>query len=261
MTNAAMTNWKNVNNWHWVDKNCMPWTLNYFKKLEGIRRSVESTTVEVCEVTSVQGDCDLNQRKGQIIHIFDVELKLKWKAQVGDSEGKGTIFMPEFMHDTEPDDIVFEINVDSDVKDKDTIKNAVRTQLVPLIREGFKTFHVDLMDAHAKDVYITDEEMKGHPISNTYKPKPPVPEVVDSMETGNTEVKGGLTSITDDTEFQCSAQELYDVILDRQRVQMWTRAPAQLENKVGAAFVLFGGNITGSFTKLVSYINYRFREN
>ena len=248
-----MTNWKNVNNWHWVDKNCMPWTLNYFKKLEEIHKSVNDTTVEVVEVTSVTGDCDLNQRKGQVIHIFDIELKLKWKAKVGESEGKGTILIPEFMHDTALNDIVFDISVDSDTKDKDLIRDACRSHLVPLIREGFRNFHSDLMDAHAKDVYITDSEMKGHPISDTYKPKPPVPEVSKAtVEVGNMELKGGLTSITEDTEFQCSAKDLYDVIVERQRVQMWSRAPAEIENQQGSKFVLFGGNISGSFVKLVS---------
>lgn len=252
---AAMTNWKNVNNWHWVDKNCMPWTLNYFKKFESISTTQDSTKIEVSEVTSVTGDCDLNQRKGQIIHIFDIELKMKWNAKIGDLEGKGTILIPEFMHDSDLKDIVFDINVDSETKDKDLFRNTCRSLLVPLIREGFRDFHSDLMDAHAKDVYITDAQMNGHPISDTYKPKPPVPEIQKKVEPGNMEIKGGLTSITEDTEFQCSARDLYDVIVERQRVQMWSRAPAEIENKEGANFVLFGGNISGQFVKLVVFIN------
>ena len=58
----------------------------------------------------IAGDVDLNQRKGKIITIFDLEMKLKWEGTMmlwgfayslgTNPEGKkakGTIHIPEFM--------------------------------------------------------------------------------------------------------------------------------------------------------------------
>lgn len=70
------------------------------------------------------GDVDLNQRKGKIITIYDVVLKLAWKGKWIDfvsllyfwhvyigtladgTEITGTLFIPEIAHDTDSDDYV-----------------------------------------------------------------------------------------------------------------------------------------------------------
>lgn len=74
------TNWKNVNNWHWVDKNCLPWAKEYFtEKLQNLENTFDDTTIKITKVT-VRGDCDLNQRKGQVIHIYDLSFTLEWSG-------------------------------------------------------------------------------------------------------------------------------------------------------------------------------------
>ena len=128
MTAAAQTNWKNVGNWHWIDKNCkfkywfldwlgiewrktftpphplskreyaanhnlhssssyglltyfilgINWAKEYFKRsfeAEASNSRKVSLTLE-----TVTGDCDLNQRKSQIISIFDMAIKGSWKV-------------------------------------------------------------------------------------------------------------------------------------------------------------------------------------
>jgi len=58
------------------------------------------------------------------------------------------------------------------------------------------------------------------------------------------------SNFTTTDEFQTTAEELYNTFLDPQRVAAFTRAPPVLEPKVGGAFSLFGGNISGKFTLL-----------
>ena len=82
-SNMTSTNWKNVNNWHWVEKNCLPWAIDHLKSnLTGIEYIHESngTKVSVTEVSSVTGDADLNQRKGKLITVFDVAITLLWNG-------------------------------------------------------------------------------------------------------------------------------------------------------------------------------------
>lgn len=92
---------------HWVEKNCNPWAKEYFKKqLVGSKIEEGDKSVSVTDLSSFSGDVDLNQRKGKIITIYDIELKLKWTGETGDKKVTGTIHIPEFMHDTELDEIV-----------------------------------------------------------------------------------------------------------------------------------------------------------
>jgi activator of HSP90 ATPase len=154
------------------------------------------------------------------------------------------------MHDTDIKDIVLDITLESPTREKNEIKEVCRIKFGPLLREQFTTFHVDLMDAHSKDVYISNDEMKGHPVTAAaYKPKPPVEAL--QTKTALDSSKGGLVTIEQEIEFQCNLKDLFDVLVDKQKVQLWTRAPAEISIEKDAKLVLFGGNITGNMIALV----------
>lgn len=111
----------NPNNWHWVNKDVSGWTKEYLSEnLVGIKASKDDgTSVEVSKVLSMDGDVDVSQRKGKVITIFDVVLKLEYTAKVPLKESEktegqeedtkvvsGTINIPEVAHDTEEDEYV-----------------------------------------------------------------------------------------------------------------------------------------------------------
>lgn len=52
-------------------------------------------------------------------------------------------------------------------------------------------------------------------------------------------------------EFQCSAEDLYLALTEKERVEAFTQSVAQMDAFQGGQFVLFGGNITGAFVELV----------
>lgn len=64
---------------------------------------------------------------------------------------KGTVEIPEFMHDTTMDELVINIDSDSSAKNAQEMKNLIRKQFSPKIKELFSHFSADLMAAHAKD--------------------------------------------------------------------------------------------------------------
>ena len=103
---------RNVNNWHWVDKNCINWTREYFTDLlVGISHETASPniiSVSISAMSELTGDVDLNQRKGKVITIFDFAVNLKWKGNFDKVEATGNIKIPEFMHDSGVEDIVFD---------------------------------------------------------------------------------------------------------------------------------------------------------
>ena len=57
----------------------MNWTKEYLKK----SFQVESKTKKLhLMLDNISGDCDLNQRKGQVINIYDLAVKGSWKVKL-----------------------------------------------------------------------------------------------------------------------------------------------------------------------------------
>ncbi|PVH21747.1 hypothetical protein CXQ85_000737 [Candidozyma haemuli] len=145
----------NPNNWyqkansrHWVDRNCLPWTKEY------LGNNVVDTTYEddalklvVTEITTVSGDCDVTQRKGKTLCIYDMKLRFAVSGSKKDEEDSsftGTIALDEFFHDQDDDEYVFVVEGD------DTAH--IKKHLVPLVKAKLVKFQGDLIGAHEKDV-------------------------------------------------------------------------------------------------------------
>ena len=59
-------------NWHWKNKNVTKWGHDYFKReLATVQVSEGGQTVEVQEVTDVDGDVELGQRKSKYVFQFE----------------------------------------------------------------------------------------------------------------------------------------------------------------------------------------------
>ncbi|KAJ3055014.1 hypothetical protein HK097_000093 [Rhizophlyctis rosea] len=254
MSQNGVTNWKNVNNWHWVEKNCMPWA-SEFIKTQFVDQTAEKGGVKatLTEVVAVNGDVNINQRKGKLITIYDLEINAKWKGEGPDGvSASGKLIIPEFMHDTDEDDIVYDITVDDESKQTEKIRELVRKELAPKLGKQLAGFSKKMIEANGKDVHIAPEEMKGHPVLQTYSPKPPAPSNASSgASQGKAGVLGGLTTITQKVELVASASDVYETLLDPQRVRVWTRGRADITKEVGKPFNLFEGNITGTIEELV----------
>jgi activator of HSP90 ATPase len=244
---AAMSNWKNVNNWHWVDKNCSKWAEAYFgRELVGTIAERDGDKVEITRVDEMTGDVDLNQRKGKIITLFDIQLRLKWKGTRKDGASiEGTVEIPEVMHDSDADDYVFDVRVNGSDKGCENLVTLVKRELTKELRIKLLKFSPDLIAAHSKDVYIDPEDLR------TPSPQHPVrantaPASFTTTQIKTDEVKAfSTTTIKDSIEFLCAAQDLYECLVYPHRVQVWARGSAEISPMVGSTFRLFDGNVTG----------------
>ncbi|KXN72368.1 hypothetical protein CONCODRAFT_75268 [Conidiobolus coronatus NRRL 28638] len=260
---AMSANWKNVNNWHWTEKNCLKWAQDYLKdNLTGTSVEKGELKAAISEVTSVEGDCDLNQRKGKVLTLFDLKIQLKWRGYLenGD-EVTGRITVPEICHDSEIDDYVYEITVDNHTRDKDPLKELIRNELTKKLSEKFFNFSGSLIDAHSKDVYISAEDLKIKDLNITptqSSPATPTPEQTSSTPKASgsagqpTKKVVNTTTVNETIEFVASAHDLYNVLVDQKLINAWSRANATFPTEVGKEFSLFDGNITGKVLELVA---------
>lgn len=114
---------------------------------------------------------------------------------------------------------------------------------------------------HSSDVYIengekraiqpgvTKERSNVTHINNTTTTSITTKTETTSSSTKN---KVNTTTLNDVIEFQTSAHELYETLLDTQRVCAWTRGPAKISKEIGSTFELFNGNVSGKILELVS---------
>lgn len=71
----------NPNNWHWVNKDASTWAREYLKnKVCAVSAEENGVTAKIARLSSMDGDVDVNQRKGKVITLFDVKVQLEYEG-------------------------------------------------------------------------------------------------------------------------------------------------------------------------------------
>lgn len=264
----------NPNNWHWVDKNCIDWAKNYFaEKLVGLSaKKDDGTFVKVASVSSLEGDCEVCQRKGKVISLFDLRLILNIEGvSVVEPEKtfKGSVTIPELAYDTEADEIQFDISVYNEDSDLEKMRALAKKELVPQLRERLQAFGPDLISINSADIQLESEQVNSKFTRENQQqrssPQPkaapaPAANKLAASASKSTESSGSnvprynTSTLHLEPTFNTTAEQLYITLLDQQRVAAWSRSAPLMESfppKEGSEFKFFGGSITGKFVKLV----------
>lgn len=256
----------NPNNWHWVDKNCIDWAKTYFaEKLVGLSAAAGEKTVKVSAVSSLEGDVEVCQRKGKVISLFDLRIILNIDGVCAPGKDfKGSVTVPELAYDTDEDDIQFDVSIYNEDADSEHMRLVAKKELVPQLRAVLAQFGADLIRAHGLDIQLESEKVsskltkenqmtkENQPHGAT--PAPAKPAAAKKPEQPAHAPRYNTLTLHLEPTFNTTAEQLYVTLLDKQRVDAWTRSSAQIEAfppKEGSAFQLFGGSVTGSFVKLV----------
>ncbi|KAK3394946.1 activator of Hsp90 ATPase [Podospora didyma] len=247
----------NPNNWHWVNKDASPWARQWLEeRLPKIEAKDGDVSAKISKIVSMDGDVDVAQRKGKVMTIFDVKLTLEYTGSTADdAEVSGTITVPELSHELDEGEFVFEIDVFADAKEKQPVKDLVRSKIVPQLRSEFLKLAPALKEEHGKDI---QHAPGSNPSSGFSTPKYIAPVTSSSTKPVASESqtnKGSIvntTTVTDNEEFRTTAAELYQTFTDPQRLAAFTRAPPKVFEgaKKGGKFELFGGNVSGEYLEL-----------
>lgn len=184
----------------------------------------------------------------RLVTIYDLKIVIEWTV----GELRGRTHVPEVSHEAIDglDEYVFDSSV---VKGQPDGKfDHIRKQVIPqTLKAVFDQFPIDLREKYGSHVQVSSQS------TTPSQPSTPAPEASAVKKTEKVDIpkkpvaqKGSLNTSTIKLEerYQISASELFDVITNKQRVPMWTRAPAEIEPKVGADVVLFGGGVRGKVT-------------
>lgn len=148
----------------------------------------------------------------------------------------------------------FEIDIFSESKEKQPVKDLVRSKLVPQLRKEFQKLADALITEHGKDI----QHAPGSNPSSGFSTPRTLPQAASKTAaqptTSQTSSSGVVNTVTvrDDQEFRTTAEEMYETFVDPQRLAAFTRAPPKLFEgaKKGGKFELFDGNVSGEYLEL-----------
>lgn len=247
----------NVNNWHWTERDASNWSTEKLKGLFlAVRVENEEGVCEVTEVSKLDGEASINNRKGKLIFFYEWNIKLSW---TGTSKSgvkfKGHVEIPNLSDENDVDEVEISISLAKDEPDTNLmvlmkqegmkkIRNAMSTYISTLKTEftqgmilptvnGEQTEPVPQLAAKAEDHKTTANTVTAAPESKPIGVKIPT-------------CKISLKDI-----FLTSPEELYRVFTTQELVQAFTHAPAIIEADKGGKFHLLDGSVTGKFIDLV----------
>ncbi|KAI0819058.1 activator of Hsp90 ATPase [Irpex lacteus] len=251
-------------NWHWKNKNVTPWAKQWFER-ELTSLSIKEDSgeeVSITEVTEVDGDVELGQRKSKLLTIYDCRVVLKWSGKTAEGEDvAGRLTIPEVSHEITLDGLseyVWEWSLTTDRNAAVEKVYALAKSKLPVALEAkLSEFPSAIINTHGKDLTVSaDPSRSGTPApaaavpaassSSTASaaaaaPKPAVKKPAKNVNTA---------SITVDAGFMASADDLFSILTDEKRIPQWTRAPAQSAAKPDTEYSLFGGGVKGKYVSL-----------
>ncbi|KAK8864309.1 hypothetical protein IAR55_001556 [Kwoniella newhampshirensis] len=242
--------------YHWRNKNCAPFAYDWMKKsLPGLKVDDGTQSAEIGEVTSVSGDCDLGQRKGKLLTIYDLEVEMKWSGTAKDgSDVNGTLKVPEVSHEAIDglSDYVFEFKVTGASSGPSSdLLSYLRSSIPPVLKEKFNSFRPALIEAHGRPSDASPSASGASTptpaaSSSSHTPAPPAkaPEADKKKEESTTKV-GKTVTVEVKADLQASADDLWGLLTDEKKIPMWSRSAAKLSLTPDAPFELFNGNVRG----------------
>ena len=226
---------------------------------------------EITEVDSIEGEAVANNRKGKLIFFYEWVLKLKWKGRLnGNSdEAEGNIEIPNLSEENEPGEIDVNVNVKEDDDVGSVLKELMRNKGTDVIREKIAIYIKDLRDDFAKDlIKPTKLNTEGgiNSFSSEGSKKIPLEVNATHLNKSKPDVNGSLTPSADANKksvgsdfcnlelketMKCTPFEFYGVLTTPELVKAFSNdGSAVVDAKVDGNFVMFSGNVVGTFTHL-----------
>jgi len=237
---------KNVNSWHWEEKNCTEWAIKrlneLFLEIKGEKENIiyNSSKVEKCS-----GELNWYNRKGKRFILFELDISVAWEAEINGNNLKGLISASEVAQDEE-EKADWKLNIKEGTADNQVTKT-LKTIFIKDVISCIRQMMIELFNLQEEKIPKSPSESLKNSQNINVEKKQKSEENNQIKEEKKPEKK---TELILEYNFQSNPSDLYDCLLNQQRICVYTRAPAQIENKVGGKFVFYNGAINGEIVEL-----------
>lgn len=238
---------RNVNGWHWEDKNVSEWAQTRLKALISssfCRTPNPAPGVAVSSVETVEGDATLYNRKGVLKVLYDLKISGRWSSlhEADDEKTYGDFKIDLF--DDEPDVV---LSFDAKSKSDSSFKNAFSKSVSPLIVSQCAIFIKEMHEG-------AGQSMEGVtvPVQKKTTKKSEVTHYSSAKDSVSkpTSKKANLTELVLHETFTCGTNDWYIAMTDAPRLSAVTRSKVISEARVGGRFNWLNGVVVGEYTKL-----------
>jgi len=183
-----------------------------------------------------------------------LEVKLRWTGKHKGIEASGTIECPEVSQETPLDSFEVIVRCDDETLAKNEIKELVRKIGSPVVRKRMAAFIDELAKAN-ENMALPTPSTGGKLIKQPTKSLVSQ-DAVSSPSKPKTEEEGKSSKIKFATiemnvDFSARCSDIYETLLDPQRVQAFTQSASTVTKELNKQFSLFGGSITACNIELV----------
>ncbi|XP_041660946.1 activator of 90 kDa heat shock protein ATPase homolog 1-like isoform X1 [Cheilinus undulatus] len=257
----------NVNNWHWTERDVSGWSSERLRQLLlGVRVEGPEGVCQLTDVSKLDGEASINNRKGKLIFFYEWQIRANW---LGTSSGgvkyRGTVDVANLSDENDLDDLDISASL---------CKDQPNTPLLDLMRKKGVQEVRRVLGEYIRQV--KSEFSQGMILPTATGPKPPQPQKPTHVQSSKaqispapkcssspapcgTGVRISTCSFNLKETFQTSADELYRTFINQEFVQVFTRSAATVDGRRGGRFQLLGGNVSGEFTQLVPDLRIEMR--
>lgn len=254
----------NVHNWHWAEKDCLPWAKKRLGELMENTPILEGSGglwISTSKLDSVTGEAYVNIRKGKIIPGYELTVSLSWTGEAKDGQGnslaqvKGKVEFPYIADENADEDPELKVSVLDEGPVGQRLREAFLAKGKSTLLERVATFVKEMKQGGpAKDEL--EGKLPAKPVaagSKTVKTDakleiaPPAPSKQPAPKPKD---KEGFKTIALTERFHCRPHDLYTTLLDENRWKGFTQSKAKISGEVGGQFSIFDGAVTGVNMKL-----------
>lgn len=249
-TPQSSSNWKNVNNWHWVEKNCNSWAIEYLTEAlkTNAFASNKEVKIKVKKVDSIEGDVDVNQRKGKVLYFYDLKIKCCWEGETLDKSLKatGTFTIPEFSNEiVSLSDLSFHVEIDDEQNRHSIFRSNLAEILGDPVFRILKEFHSALEQTHGSSIIIPTTDIPKDSTPHSIKMPEPIFKNYESSTVSTSSLKQSI-------EFFASQKDLFKILTNQDAITIWTRNPVNITTNSNGdqVYHMFQGHVNCIMTNV-----------
>ncbi|GIY17381.1 activator of 90 kDa heat shock protein ATPase homolog 1 [Caerostris darwini] len=247
---------KNVNNWHWTEKNAAKWSKDKLKEvLVGTVVETDFAQCKITEMTKCDGDAVVNNRKAKLIFFYEWAIEVQWSGALinGDTNVKGTLQIPNLSEEHDMKDVDINVRLETNGPEAEILKDMMRQTGGEVVRRQLSQYVNLLKEEFSKGLILPSKDSVAEEVKSDKSTNRPH-KIFKSAEKNCDSNKPIETSEIKTCEsFKCTAEEFYRVLTTKEMVQIFTQGTCILEAKEGGKFELFDGNVQGHFVKMVPF--------
>ena len=234
-----------MSNWHWKEKNCTPWATNFLESSLQNAKLEQPLYLWITQA-NVFGDVDINQRKGRLLYFYDIKLDLKWEGKsVYGGDCSGNFVVEEFSSEMDsPSDLQCQFVIEKTVNEiSSELKHSAKIALRELVWHKLTEFRTALCE-QGKPLLEKENENNQHEKLRTSD------RVNASYVDSKAASEETLRTLHLEWSVLASPSDIFQVLLDQNKVKIWSGSNASIVDTVGSEFSLFDGSVVGKILSL-----------